>query len=129
MTARAMPTNCCWPPESWLGYKIFLGDDLKAIQRVGHQALPLAARNVLVGKRQVDVLLHGQIVEQVIALEDHADVSLREFGTLLALHLMHRLLRETSTRPVHWSSRSASTFSSEDFPAPDGPMMVMNSPC
>src|SRR5664280_961301 len=24
MTARAMPTNCCCPPESWLGYRSFL---------------------------------------------------------------------------------------------------------
>src|ERR1039457_943135 len=45
--------------------QILLGNDLKAIQRVGHKALPLAARNVLVREREIDVFLNGEIVEQV----------------------------------------------------------------
>ena len=38
------------------GVEIFLADNLETVERVGHHALPLAARNVFIGKRQVDVL-------------------------------------------------------------------------
>ncbi len=88
------------PAGKLAGKQIFLGDDLKPVQRVGDQALPLAARNVFIRERQVDVLLHGEIVEQVIALEHHADILLGQFSTLLALHRRGQPARETSTRPA-----------------------------
>ena len=88
-----MPTSCCCPPESCEGIEVFLADDLEAVERIGDQALALGARHVLVGEREVDVLLHGQIVEQVIALEDHADVPLGQLGALLAIH------RDAPARP------------------------------
>ena len=74
------------------GKQIFLGDDLKAVQRVRHQALPLPAGDIFIRERQVDVLAHGEIVEQVIALENHADIALGQFATLLAFHVMDSLL-------------------------------------
>jgi hypothetical protein len=42
------------------------------------------AGNILIGEREVDVLGYGEVVEQVIALEDHADVAPREVRALLA---------------------------------------------
>ena len=56
--------------------------------------LALAARNIFIGERQVNVLLHGEVVEQVVALKDHAHILLGELGALLALHLVHALLAE-----------------------------------
>ena len=77
------------PAGKLAGVEIFLPHDLKLVERVGDQSLPLAARNVLIRKRQVDVLAYGKVVEQVVALEDDADILLGDFATLLALHVMH----------------------------------------
>src|SRR5437667_120100 len=79
------------PARELAGEQIFLGYDLKAVESVGDHALPLLVGNVFVRKRQVDVLAYGEIVEQMIALENHADVLLRELGTLFALHFVDSL--------------------------------------
>src|SRR5579871_1359011 len=73
-----------------VGKEIFLGDDLKTIERIGYHALALRAGNVLVRKWQVDIFLYRQVVDQVIALEDHAYILLRELGAFLAIHLVNR---------------------------------------
>ena len=48
---------------------------------------PCSARSLLlhvaVGQRDLEVLVDGQVVEQVIALEDEADVLLVQLGALL----------------------------------------------
>ena len=75
-----------------VGIKIFLGDNLEMVQRLCHHALPLSARDVLVRQRQIDVLLHRQVVQQVIALEDHADFALGQLGAVFALHQVDGLL-------------------------------------
>ena len=64
------------------------------VEGFGHHPLPLTAWYVFVGQGQIDVLLHRQVVEQVIALEDHADFALGQLGAVLALHQMHRLFAE-----------------------------------
>ena len=43
-------------------------------------------------KAKIDVLLHGKVVEQVIALEYHTDLALGQLGTVLTLHQMNGLL-------------------------------------
>ena len=77
-----------------MGYRSFLRDDLEAIERVGDQALPLAARNVFVGKREINVFLHGEVIEQVVALEDHSDILLRQFGCAVCVSVVHGLFAE-----------------------------------
>ncbi len=81
-----------------VGIEVFLGDDLKVVEGFGDHALPLAARDVFVRQRKVDVLLHSQVVKQVIALEDHADLALGQLGAVLSLHQVDRLARRTSIR-------------------------------
>ena len=51
-------------------------------------------RHVAVRERQLDVLVHRQVVEQVIALEDEADVRLLQRGTLLLRERVDRLSHE-----------------------------------
>src|SRR6266851_1454249 len=52
ITARAMPTSCCWPPESWLGYRSFFAT-LLALQVVyGLLAEPVLAPPLVVEKCQ-----------------------------------------------------------------------------
>src|SRR5580765_4794373 len=76
------------------GKKIFFGNNLKTIQSVGNHALALVARNVFVGKRQVDIFLHGEIVEQMVALENHSDVAFGKFRAFLAFHSVDCSLAE-----------------------------------
>ena len=66
------------------GEEVFLADDAEAIKGVSDQSLTLGAGDVFVGERQVDVLGDGEVVEQVIALKDHADVAAGEVGAALA---------------------------------------------
>ena len=61
---------------------IFEGD------AVGNHCLALRAGNVLIGQREVDIFCNCQIVQQVIALEDHADSLPRQLRALLAIHGM-----------------------------------------
>ena len=94
ITARAIADELLLPSGELAGIQIFLRHDLEAIESVGDQALPLTARNVFIRKRQVDVFLNGEVVEQVIALEDHSDILLRQFAPLLAFQLVDGLLAE-----------------------------------
>ena len=73
-----------------IGKQILLGHDLKAVEYVGDHAGALLGGQILVGERQIDVLGHGEVVEQVVALEDHADALAGEFGALLAVERVHR---------------------------------------
>src|SRR5262249_17922672 len=68
--------------------------DLKTVECICDQALPFLAGNVFVGEWKVDVLLHRKVVKQVIALKDHADLTLREFRALFTLHRVNRLVAE-----------------------------------
>ena len=72
------------------GIQVFLGHDLEAIECVGDQALPLTARNVFIRERQINVFLNREVVEQVIALEDHPDILLRQLAPLLAFQIVNR---------------------------------------
>ena len=115
------------PAGELVGKQVLLGHDLKAVEDIGHHAGAFLGRKVLVGERQVDILRDSKIVQQVIALEHHADALPREVGALFAVQPVDRGVAEP-VLPDQLSSSRASTFSSDDFPAPDGPIMVTNSP-
>src|SRR5258708_36619289 len=74
--------------------QIFLRHDLEAIESVGDQALPLTTRNVFIRKRQINVFLNGKIVKQLVALEDHSGIPLRQFAPLLAFQIVNSFLAE-----------------------------------
>src|ERR1700730_11129682 len=56
--------------------QVFLGDDLKTVENIRYQALPLAPGNIFVREWQVNVLPHSEVVEQMITLKNDPDVSL-----------------------------------------------------
>lgn len=64
---------------------------LKTIQHVRHLRLPFGLGDVAIGKWYVEVLGHGQIVQQVKLLKDEADKSFVEFGPILGREPMHRI--------------------------------------
>src|SRR5512146_2563628 len=78
------------------GKQILLGYDLKAIKDIGHHALSLFRGQVLVGEGEIDILGNCQIVEQVIALKNHADALPGKIGALPAAEAMDR----RATEPV-----------------------------
>ena len=80
--------------------EVFFADDVELVQCVRHESLALGAGDVLVGERQVDVLGDGQVVEQVVALEDHADTASGEVGALFAVEGMDgRVVEEELAAP------------------------------
>src|SRR6185312_16961045 len=66
-----------------VGVEVLLAYDLKAIEAVGHQTGALLGADVAVGEGYVQVFVDGQIVEQVVALEDEAHVELVQLDALL----------------------------------------------
>src|SRR5437588_620159 len=70
------------------GKQILLGDNLEAVEGVGHHTLALLVRDVFIREWKIDVFPYGQFIEQVIALKDHPDIALGEFTSLFAFHLV-----------------------------------------
>src|SRR5262249_25047010 len=75
-----------------VGIEVLLSDDLKTIENVGDHRGPLCPRDIAVGERNIDVLLDSQVIEQVIALKDEADVLAIQLSATLAIQLVYRLL-------------------------------------
>src|SRR5213078_434352 len=69
MSARAIATRCCWPPESWLG-----GCD----SRSASAAIARGHARVLEG--QLDVLERARPRQEVELLEDEADLRVPDPG-------------------------------------------------
>jgi hypothetical protein len=77
-----------------VGEEVFLADDLELVEDVGDDGLRLLVLHVAVGERHFEVLPHGQAVDEVVALEDEADVPLVQLGALLVVHLVDGLAHE-----------------------------------
>ena len=81
--------------------EVLLADDLEAVERVGHDRGALGALDVAVGERDVEVLGDREVVEQVVLLEDEADVLFVELDALLRLHRVDLVLEQpVFARPV-----------------------------
>ena len=94
MTARATPTNCCWPPESWLGKRSFLATILKRSRASQTRLARSFLRDIFVGERDFEVFVDGEIVDEVVGLEDEADVVFVEFVALLVVEFVNGLIEE-----------------------------------
>ena len=89
--------------------------------------LALRCGHVAVGERQFDVLIHGQIADQVEGLEDEADLTVADAGALRELHVLDLLAIQDIVAVGGVSSRPR-IASSVDLPQPDGPEMETYSP-
>ena len=90
--------------------------------------LPLRALDVPIRKRDIQILRDGEIVQQMVLLKDKTNVLLVDLGALLRIHFVDGVVEEIDIRPSRRRRAFPRMLSSVDFPAPDGPMMVMNSP-
>src|ERR1035438_5784805 len=75
--------------------KVFLCDDMEAIERVADDRLALGPRNVAVGEGDLEVLVDGQVVQKVVALEYETYVLLLELKPLLLVQPMDVRLAES----------------------------------
>src|SRR5207249_10174700 len=65
-----------------------------SIQHVGHQRLAFRLSDVTIGKWNIEILRHGQIVEQMELLEDESNVAFIEFTSLFGIEPMDGLVEE-----------------------------------
>src|SRR5437588_13068236 len=77
-----------------VGIKVFFSHDLEAVQDVSHHGGALGARYVPVRKRDVNIFLYRQVVEQMVALKNKTDISAVQLCALLAVQLVDRLLQQ-----------------------------------
>jgi hypothetical protein len=61
------------------GKEVAFAHDVEAVEQVAHAALALALGDVAVGKRHLEVFVNGEVVEQVVALENEAEVRALQF--------------------------------------------------
>ena len=73
------------------GIQILFADNLKAIEHIGDDALALCAWHVAIAERHLEIFVHREVVEQVIALEDEADVLLLQRQPVFLTQRVHRL--------------------------------------
>ena len=77
-----------------IGIEVFFPDDLKAVEHVAHDALALLLRHVAVAEGNLQILVDREIVEQVIALEDEADVFFLQIEAFFLLQLVDGVAAE-----------------------------------
>src|SRR5258708_6237326 len=77
-----------------VGEEVFLADDVEAIEDVADEADALLVRNIFIRKRDFEILENGEIVDQVIALENEADVRFVQLVAFLDVEFVDRLIVE-----------------------------------
>ncbi len=64
------------------------------LQRLAHRLRPLRRLHAAVGERQLDVLVHREVADQVEALEDEADLAIADAGPLGEVEVLDRVIVE-----------------------------------
>ena len=75
ISARAIATRCCWPPESFVGELSAYSAMPSVVEQVGPAGARLARRDAGEQRRQLDVVGHRQVPDQVEELEHEADLA------------------------------------------------------
>jgi hypothetical protein len=65
---------------TWI--KMLSTDQAKPVQSIGNETVALGLLDAAVGERDIQILSHCQIVEQMELLKDKADVLLVQFGVV-----------------------------------------------
>ena len=85
ISARAIATRCCWPPESWCGCWSRLVGEADPLEQQARPRLGLFARPLADPARgEREVVHHLQVRKEVELLEDHPD-PLPDVGHVRAL--------------------------------------------
>ena len=124
-----MATRCCWPPDSCIGRWSSRSPRPTISASAMHRAVVCVVEpHPLVEQRHLDVLDDRVLRQQVVRLEDEAEVAAADLGQLVVVHLGDVLRRRGSSRPLVGRSRQPRRFSRVDLPEPDGPIRATKSP-
>ena len=87
ISERAIATRCCWPPESCDGRWSSRSPRPTRVGHLDRSLLGLRAdlAGALVGQRELDVLEDGVLLDQVVRLEDEAEVAAADLGELVVV--------------------------------------------
>ena len=130
ISARAIATRCCWPPDSWFGIVVVALAEADGLQRLHRALVPLGGLHLaaaVVEQRQLDVVERRRAREQVEALEHEPDLPVADHRELVLRHPRHVLAVE-DVLPLVGRSRQPRMCISVDLPDPDGPVTATNSP-
>src|SRR6202171_6744145 len=91
--------------------KIFFSDDVEAIERVSHDAGALRFTEAPIRKRDIEVLVNGQIVEQMVALKNETDLFVAQSRALFQFQMMDGGLAEKifTVPTVVWNANDVET--------------------
>src|ERR1043166_1977210 len=67
--------------------QIFFSDDLKPVKRVGNNGGAFAPANFAIRQRDLEIFVNGQIIEEMVLLEDKPDVLVAQCGALFRLQV------------------------------------------
>ena len=98
-----------------------------ALERFVHECFALARAHAAIGQRQFDVLVNGQVADEVEALENETDLAIADARALRKGEVRDLASFERIAAVDGVSSRPRME-SSVDFPQPDGPAMETYSP-
>jgi hypothetical protein len=76
------------------GEKIFFGNDVEAVESVADKAGAFFLGDIFVGERDFEVFVDGEIVDEMVGLEDETDVVFVEFVALLVVDFVNGLIEE-----------------------------------
>ena len=107
--------------------EIFFPDDREAIEGVGDKRGAFGFAVTAIGKGNVEILVNGQVVEQVVVLKNETDLLVAQRGALFWLQPMDGGFVEVYS-PVQPKSCMPNKCKRVDLPAPDGPMTETKSP-
>src|SRR5437762_13874914 len=71
--------------------QIFFADNLKTIERVGHERGTFALTIMPIRKRNIEILVNRQIVEQMILLENESDLLISQGAPPFQFKMIHRV--------------------------------------
>ena len=123
VSARAIATRCCWPPDVW--NIVWPDADLDPLQEFHRGRLGILPRKLRPDRRQRVVRAPVRRGNRSKTLEHHADlavdfIDLRQVG------------RSSKPSTMIWLFRNSSSASmqriSVDLPEPEGPQITMRSP-
>src|SRR5437868_6313263 len=68
--------------------KVLLSDDVKFIERVADDRIASRLVDVTVRKRDVEILVNGEVVEEMVGLENKADLFVAKRGALFRFQVV-----------------------------------------
>ena len=127
ISARAIATRCCWPPESWCGCCRAFSSSPTRREQLARARLGLRARQLADPPgREREVVDHRQVREEVELLEDDPDPLAdrrRRRRPCAVISSPSKKIRPESSGSSRLTQRSSVLL-----PLPLGPMMTSTSP-